>query len=159
MKLLTLLALIVSSPFALATSGREEAEACLQQARETIDFMIELEAWSLPNSSNPGRSVEVTQSTSANGEVTYAGASQIFTKADYGYSYTYRTSVTVLTDEECTLLAKPNVKREIVNVEGPEDEAEGTISCARSGAFSCEEGMIDRCQFPEAETHLCVPAP
>lgn len=131
--------------------------SCTARANELARQEFNTYLDSIPNASSPDGLPEITGADRiVNGDAKFSARAEYFTLVKYGYSYDVEAKVSVLLDAQCAVRGK-NVSETVLNIDPPADEKLGAIACAEEIALVCESEFVDRCVYPKAETHHCVP--
>lgn len=145
------LSLLVQQSFA------SERSQCTAQANQLAQEAFNTYLDSIPNSSSPDGLAEITGADRiVNGEAKFSTRGEYFTYVKYGFSYHVQVRVSLLLGADCSVRGK-SLTEKILNIEPPADEKLGTIPCYEEVGLVCGKGMVDRCVYPKAETHHCVP--
>ena len=153
MKTVFALILIFGTQGALGQTNR----TCLSNATKVASEKFDEYIASIPNASSPEGLEHVKRSAAAAGNLnSYNANGEYFTYTPYGFSYDVDVTVSIVLNNKCES-KKVAVSERILNVSPPADEPDSLLSCVQEVGLQCAAGMIDRCKFPKAETHHCVP--
>ena len=75
----------------------------------------------------------------------------------YAFNFRYETTFEFKMENQCESIDLLNIKDKVLNITHHDIDKSPGNACMFEFGRSCDEGMVDRCVYPEAEYHGCVP--